>query len=183
MVNANEEARRDDAAALARSGSIVLSSIQRLGVALLSGVKQIVQLNMFIHRDLLARLTIMESRIERPIPEETFTFEDAIGRSAPIPLGLVDSWDAFDALLMARFKGRQGFSRVARKRYALQDHRKRREIRHDISWRSAMLPGSQVSMSIICSSLLTSGDEPLRGSSCPNCSSISITTTNEGTRW
>ncbi|KAK8052713.1 hypothetical protein PG996_012014 [Apiospora saccharicola] len=150
MVNANEEARRNDAAALRRSGNIVLQSIQALGDVLLNGVKQIIQLNMFIHRDLQVSLLKLESRIETPISVEAFTFEDAIGRVAVMHLSSVDSWEAFDALLMVHFNGRRGFGRVTRKRYALQDVRRKREIRRSVPWRSAMLPGSQVSMSIIC---------------------------------
>lgn len=183
MVNANEEARRNDAAALARSGSIILRSVRRLGIALLSGVQQIIQLNMLTHRDLVARLTILVSRIERPITEEAFTFIDAIGRVAVMHLSSVSSWEAFDALLMVYFNGQRGFGRVARKRYALRDLRRKREIRRSIPWWSAMLPGSQVSMSIICSSVSKPDDGHLVSASCPSCFTMSAMAMDEETLW
>ncbi|KAK7992963.1 hypothetical protein PG988_001757 [Apiospora saccharicola] len=183
MVNANEEARRNDAAALRRSGNIVLQSIQALGDVLLNGVKQIIQLNMFIHRDLQVSLLKLESRIETPISVEAFTFEDAIGRVAVMHLSSVDSWEAFDALLMVHFNGRRGFGRVTRKRYALQDVRRKREIRRSVPWRSAMLPGSQVSMSIICNVGYPYIIKP-RGiptiESCPRCFRTPLRPVREG---
>ncbi|KAK8068800.1 hypothetical protein PG994_005416 [Apiospora phragmitis] len=114
--------------------------INKFRVKLIGKAGQIILMNMLMYQDLRSRLVSLELSIERPIAEEMFTLEDAVGRVAPVPLRLVDSWDAFDALLRARFKGLQGFWRVTRKRYTLQDHRRRRYIRHDMAWKSAMLP-------------------------------------------
>ncbi|KAK8878773.1 hypothetical protein PGQ11_000067 [Apiospora arundinis] len=181
-LEANEESRNNDASTWAESGRIIVRSIQNLSDTLLRKVGQIAMMNMYFYQEMRDRLTTLESRIERPIPEEVFTFEDAIGRPSVMHLSSVNSWEAFDALLMVNFNGHKGSSRVARKRYTLQDHRRKRDIPHNIPWPSAMLPGSQVYMSIICSSSPGSEDGSAAGTSCPSCFSTSAVATHEGTR-
>ncbi|KAK7975353.1 hypothetical protein PG989_013816 [Apiospora arundinis] len=183
MLEANEADRRNDATTWAEGLQVIARSVRSLSNTLLRKVGQVIWLNLFIYQDLRTRLLHLESRIERPIAEEIFTFEDAIGRRVPVSLRLVDSWETFDALLMARFKGLKGFGRVSRRRYALQDHRRQRALLHSIPWRSAMLPGSQVSMSIICSQLSGSEGEPSISTSCPSCFSMTTVATDEWSRW
>lgn len=183
MLEANEAGRRNDAITWSEGLQVIMCSVRSLSDTLLSKVGQVIWLNLVIYEDLRTRLLNLESRIERPIAEEVFTFEDAIGRRVPVSLMLVDSWETFDALLMSRFKGLRGFSRVSRKRYALQDYRRQRTLCHNIPWRSAMLPGSQVSMSIICSRLSGSESEPSVSTSCPSCFSMTTLATHEGSRW
>ncbi|KAK8131646.1 hypothetical protein PG984_008084 [Apiospora sp. TS-2023a] len=81
MLKANEEASRNDATAWTESSRIMLRPIQSISNTLLNKVGQITLLNHFIYRRLLS----IESRIERPIADEMFTFEDAIGRVTPAP--------------------------------------------------------------------------------------------------
>lgn len=181
MFQVNEEVRHNNNTTWAGAGRQIVRSIQTLGDTLLGKVGQIIRMNMLMYQDLCTRLANLDSSIQRPIAEEIFTFEDAIGRVVPVPLRLVDSWNAFDALLLVRFKGFQGFGRVARRRYVLQDHHRRRDIRRDIPWLSAMLPGSQISMSVICSRLLAGGSS-LR-TTCPTCSSNSVVATSKGNQW
>lgn len=179
MREVNEEARRNDATTWAENGQLILRGIQLLSGTVLSKLEQMMNLHMFIYR----RLTNLELRIERPIPEEFFIFEDALGRHSTITLNWIDSWDAFDSSLEARFKGQKGYSRVACKRYALKDHRRHRDIHHNTSWRSAMLPGSRISMSISCSSQQVSGNGSNSSACCPCCSSVSVLAPSEGTKW
>lgn len=182
MINANEETRRMDATTLSENNQLILRSIHTLSNASRTGVEQVVRLSMFTYRDLQARLESLESHIAWPVSQETFILEDAFGRRRPFSLTLFTSWEMFDTILTELYRKQRGFNRVSRKRYVLRDHRRRREIDHDMPWQSAMLPGSQISMSIICSSQ----SEPKSGhplQSCPNCSSTSTEETSEGTRW
>ncbi|KAK8018818.1 hypothetical protein PG991_008008 [Apiospora marii] len=179
----NEEARRHDAATWAERGRLIVRSVQNLSDTLLSKARRMTMMNILMHLYLCIRLTKLKTTVERAFSEEKVTLQDATSRVAPVRLRLGDGWDAFNALLVTRVKGDQGFRRVALRRYALQDCRRRRGNRYDISWQSFMLPGSQASMSIVRSSNLTSGDEPLHGASCPSCVSASTVTTSEGTRW
>lgn len=107
-------------------------------------------------------------RLERPISEEYFTLQDAIGRILPIHLRTITSWEDLGYIIQRRFEGMKGGRRVARHQYALEDHASRKELNQSVPWDHAFRPYQKVNMSILCTdSLETPGDVPMR--SCPSC--------------
>jgi hypothetical protein len=145
-----------------------LLSVVKLGSGLLGLVKKIIMLNMAIYNEVVMVRTVQASRLERPITEEYFVLEDAVGRIDPVQLRFIDSWDAFNAVLATRFKGRSGANRVSQRHYTLQEHATGREINQSLPWSRAVLPGQKLDMSILCRSS-PSLDGRLVVSTCPRC--------------
>lgn len=151
-----------------------------MGTKLLGLVKKVVFQNLLIYREMVAIRSMQSSYIERPICEEFFTLEDAIGRVEPIPLRLIDSWCAFDSLLTVRFKGRKGAGRVARNQYTLQENGSRKYVDRDRPWHTAINSGQRINMSVICR-LTGTGETYL--SHCPNCGAKSKSAADSYAQW
>lgn len=154
---------------------------RKLGEQLLGLVKFMVFQNLHIYREVVAIRTTQSSRLERPIPEEFFTLEDAAGRIMPIHLRTVDSWDAFRVLLAIRFKDRKGASRVARNRYTLQEYDSREIIEQNLPWNTTFISGQRVNMSVICRLSDPVNDNSM--SSCPKCGVVSQLPCNVDVQW
>lgn len=154
---------------------------RKLGEQLLGLVKFMVFQNLHIYREVVAIRTTQSSRLERPIPEEFFTLEDAAGRIMPIHLRTVDSWDAFRVLLAIRFKDRKGASRVARNRYTLQEYGSREIIEQNLPWNTTFISGQRVNMSVICRLSDPVNDNSM--SSCPKCGVVSQLPCNVDVQW
>ncbi|KAE9368192.1 hypothetical protein N431DRAFT_547295 [Stipitochalara longipes BDJ] len=90
----------------------------------------------------------LPSHLDRCLIQELFLLEDAIGREAPVHLQFINSWDALYAVLEARFQNLQGYNKVKRKEFVLQERATRRDISHAGSWEGSFLPGQRVDMSI-----------------------------------
>lgn len=159
----------------------ILERARKMGEKLLSLVRFMVFQNMQIYREVIAIRTIQYSRLERPILEEFFTFEDATGRIVTIPLRTVDSWSAFYGLLTIRFKDRKGAGRVARNQYTLQEHGSHKFIDQNLPRNIAILFGQRVDMSVICR--LLDPDNVNSVSSCPNCGAVSQLPLDEDVQW
>jgi Ubiquitin-like domain len=78
----------------------------------------------------------------------TFTFEDALGRVTQVDMVYVSSWDAFDGMLEACFRGCPGHSKVAEKDYVFQDRETNRELQRSMPWSAAMFPGRSILMAV-----------------------------------
>lgn len=105
--------------------------------------KEIISQNHLVYCEVVAIRATQTSRFERPIIEEFFTLEDAVGRVVPASLRLVDSWDMFHALLIMKFKCFQGAVRVAKNLYILQAQRSR-------TLSTAVSSGQRIDMSSMC---------------------------------
>lgn len=103
-----------------------------------------------IHTDVAAIRALLTLRLERPVSEEFFTLIDAVGREAPVHLRFIDSWDAFQGVMSARFQNREGARRVARCRYRLRERSMSQDINMSSDWSRSFLPGQVVIMSILC---------------------------------
>ena len=151
-----------------------------MGTKLLGLEKKAVFQNLLIYREVAAIRAMQSSYIERPMREEFLTLEDAIGRVEPIPLRLIDSWSAFDSLLAVRFKGRKGASRVAHNKYTLQERGSGKYVDRDRPWYTAINPGQQINMSVVCR--LSAAEEPSL-SHCPNCGTASQSRADSDVQW
>ncbi|KAH6975231.1 hypothetical protein BKA56DRAFT_675286 [Ilyonectria sp. MPI-CAGE-AT-0026] len=116
----------------------------------------------------LSGLHSLFTRLESSISEEYFTLQDAIGRTLPIHLRTITSWEDLGYIIQRRFEGMKGRRRVARHQYALEDHASRKELNQTMPWDHAFRPYQKVNMSILCKdSLDKPGEVPKR--SCPWC--------------
>lgn len=116
----------------------------------------------------LSGLHSLFTRLESSISEEYFTLQDAIGRTLPIHLRTIASWEDLGYIIQRRFEGMKGGRRVARHQYALEDHASRKELNQSMPWDHAFRPYQKVNMSILCKdSLDTPGEVSKR--SCPWC--------------
>ncbi|KZL87535.1 hypothetical protein CI238_01433 [Colletotrichum incanum] len=107
-------------------------------------------------------------RLERPLNDEHFVFEDATGKVFPIHLRTITSWEAFEYVIADRFKGKKGAHRAQRKRYSLQERASRREVDRSTSWETAFLPYQRVDMSLMCREVQNSA-RVKSSLSCPRC--------------
>lgn len=76
---------------------------------------QIVAGNLAIYREVLATRSSFTLQVDRPLCEDPFILEDAIGRIAPVHLRFITSWEAFDSVMEILFKGSRACHR-SRKR-------------------------------------------------------------------
>ena len=126
-----------------------LSWIRKLGLELKRFLCMIAFGNMAIYREVVALRSALATQIPRSLSEEPFILEDALGRVSPVHLGFITSWEAFDAVLMVRFKDQYGFSKICRKEYMLHEDAAGTEINRVKDFQRAILPGQRLVMSII----------------------------------
>lgn len=106
---------------------------------------------------------------------EYFVLEDATGRSFPIHLKTIVSWEAFDVILNDRFRGKKGERRIRRKLYSLHESASHQQIDRSVNFADAFIPYQKVDMSLICNvpEVPTPGDGDSGLSSCPWCKAVS----------
>jgi hypothetical protein len=112
--------------------------------------------------------------------QEPVTFTDALDRVAPIHLELVNSWDVFESVLMARFKNLPGASKIPRREYALQDRRMKLDVERTRPFNSCFLPGRYFDMSMICKHNSKSN---IAINFCPSCTTPAHTAPESETQW
>ena len=81
--------------------------------------------------------------------QQPLIFTDALGRTAPVHLELINTWDVLEAVLVARFRNVPGERKVRSKEYALQDHITQKDLDRSALFESCFLPGRRVDMSMI----------------------------------
>jgi hypothetical protein len=128
--------------------------------------------NLTTYRELVSFRAEFNTHIRRPLSEDPFTLEDAIGRIAPVHLRFIGSWEAFHAVLEDRFRGKQGSEKVQKKQYVLQDASTGRDIDPSLDFGDAFLPGQRIAMSLLFQS--GSASEKTESSAhCPGCNTMS----------
>ncbi|KAF2092431.1 hypothetical protein NA57DRAFT_50298 [Rhizodiscina lignyota] len=149
-------------------------------------IKTLIQKSLFVnfatYRAVVTLQNSLPSRLERSLIQEPFILEDAIGRIAPVHLQFINSWDAFEAVIDARFKGIQGHRKVMDKEYTLQDHTSGIEVSRKRPWEGAFLPGGRIDMSFVFGDDLPAAAKE-SGASCPNCHTASDGATDLEIRW
>lgn len=105
---------------------------------------------------------------ERILIHQAFILEDAIGRVTPVHLQFVNSWEAFDAILEARFRGIQGLRKIQSKHFTLQEKKTGREVSREWNWEGAFISGQHIDMSLIFQH--EAQDHSVRSEECcPSC--------------
>ena len=124
--------------------------------------------------DLMLKLqTDLPRQVER---ERPVTLQDACGRFCPVHLDFIDSAEAFIAVLKVRFKD-VGLQKVERGQFALENAQTKRPIDLQKPWRTCMLPGQRIDMSMIFS------QAGLPGATCPGCHCNNTTTNSSEVEW
>lgn len=120
-----------------------------LGADLKSFMSRIWELNFKTYKAVVA----LQSRIPKEFGpcwiQEPLTLTDALGRSAPLHLELVNSWDVFESVLAARFKDLPGQGKVARREYAIHEPNLERDIERSEPFASCFLPGRRDRKSVV----------------------------------
>ncbi|KAL1854486.1 hypothetical protein Daus18300_011407 [Diaporthe australafricana] len=137
---------------------------------LLVSVKRMVStglmINLATHRAVLSMQASMSNGLDRPLIQEPFVLEDALGRIAPVHLQFITSWQALEAVMLVRFEGLPGREKITTREFVLQEQATKREICLDQPWEIAFRPGSFVTMSLAFRRDIKSA----KGSnSCPYC--------------
>lgn len=152
-----------------------LHFISRLGADIKQTAGQILTM-IFVMSGELNILKAIIMQLDRGIDNgEHFVLEDATGRSFPIHLKTIISWEAFDVILKDRFKGRKGERRIRRKFYSLHESASQLEIDRSVKFVDAFVPNQKVDMSLICRApdVSPSGHGDTGLSSCPWCRTAS----------
>jgi hypothetical protein len=170
---------------LSRSNSIAdkaterLEWLKRLGIRLQKLIYAVIIVNFRIYKEVIAVQRMLANHINRPLAEDPFILEDAMGRIAPVHLRFITSWDAFEAVLQIRFKDTLGSSKVRRGEYVLQESATGKEFDRKTDWNIAFLPGQKVDMSMVFRN--KEGDVQL--ASCPYCTTLSEKPSNVCVQW
>ena len=118
--------------------------------------------------------------IQRRLPshpyEQFFTLEDSHGRVFPIQMMLIDSWEAFDAILEVQFRHKQGLRMVQQKKYVLHESVANRDIERRFPWERMFSPGQRIVMCM----LFTDCSE---SNYCPNCYFMPVGSEDSDVNW
>jgi hypothetical protein len=182
------QTRLDDNKQLISAGNTLVSRvmarlewIQNLGSELKRFMSNVIAGNIAIYREVVA-LRSAFVRVDRPLLEDPFILEDAIGRVAPVHLRFINSWAAFHAVMEIRFQGKQGLRKILRKEYALQETATGRDVDMSLDFDDAFLPGQKIAMSFIFKRhFAEQSNQNL--AHCPRCNTLSEQSTNSDVLW
>ncbi|KAM5386445.1 hypothetical protein ACJZ2D_000408 [Fusarium nematophilum] len=152
-----------------------LDFVSRLGTDLKRSTGQILSMMLAVSGE-LSSIRAVVMRLDRGISDDHFVLEDATGRTFPIHLKTITSWEVFEYILNDRFKGKKGAHRIRLKLYSLQERATRREVDRTTNWESAFLPYQRVNMSLMCREVGKGRDARLL-SCCPWCRTTSTSET------
>jgi hypothetical protein len=159
-----------------------LEWLQKLGTELKRFMSDIITGNIAIYREIVALRSAFSKQVDRPLTEDPFMLEDAIGRIAPVHLRFINSWSAFQAVMEIRFEGKQGVLKICRKEYILQDMATGREVDMSLNFEDAFLPGQKVTMSLVFRH--TSSEHTAQTTTtCPRCKTPSGQSTDIDVSW
>lgn len=137
------------------------------------------QVSLATYRAAMAIQQSLATPLERySLIQEPVILEDALGRIAPVHLQLITSWKAFDTVLKIRFETLQGYSKVKRREFVLQERATAREVSRVVPWERALRPGQMIEMSLVFQESITvEEDSPTQTDGaigmdlnlCPNC--------------
>lgn len=99
-------------------------------------------------------------QIERQRPVE---LEDAHGRVTPFHVEFINSFEALQAVLEARFRHVPGWKKVKNMEYVMKESNSKRQLDFKAPWESVFLPGRSVTMSMVF------WMPPPSGLRCPGC--------------
>lgn len=115
----------------------------------MTGLSQIIYINFATYRAVLAIQAALPSQFDRMLLGEHFLLEDATGRTCPIHLQCITSWETFDYILADRFVGKPGHDKVCKGEYALQERHTSLDVSRKRIWEGSFTPGEWYDMSMI----------------------------------
>jgi hypothetical protein len=181
--------RLDDNRQLILAGNSLVSRmmdrlewIQKLGSELKRFMSNVIAGNIAIYREVIALRSAFSKHVDRPLLEDPFILEDAIGRIAPVHLRFINSWTAFQAVMEIRFQGKQGLRKICRKEYVLQESATGKEVDLSLNFEDAFLPGQKITMSLVFKR--DSTEQSTQNSAhCPRCNTLSEQPINVDVLW
>ncbi|KAF4811123.1 hypothetical protein CGCSCA5_v010112 [Colletotrichum siamense] len=181
IVQNSNQSLREYLAAIGQRVLSRLESMSHPAMDLKTSTSQIISMVLSVSGDLV-RIRAVLMRLERPLSDEHFIFEDATGKVFPIHLRTITSWEVFEFIITDRFKGKKGSHRTRKGRYKLQERATGREVDRSVDWESAFLPYQRIDMSMMCRQ---AHDVTLqeRSSSCPKCMTASVCNTGLEVQW
>lgn len=151
---------------------------------LITGVKALIHrgfmINLATYKCVLSIQELINHRVDNSMSQAPFLLEDAIGRVAPVHMQFITSWNALDAVLIARFEGLPGLEKVQRGEFTLQERATHREITRKRPWESAFRPGQKIDMSLTFEQIAKA---KVKRNQCPNCSTESKSICNGEVTW
>jgi hypothetical protein len=183
------QTRLDDNRQLISAGNSLASRmmdrlewIKKLGSELKRLMLGVIAGNITIYREVVALRSAFSKHVDRPLLEDPFVLEDAIGRVAPVHLRFINSWAAFQAVMEIRFQEKQGLRKIRRKEYALQEIATGREVDLSLAFEDAFLPGQRIAMSFVFKrNSMEQSTQSL--AHCPRCNTLSEQSTNVDALW
>ena len=161
-----------------------LGNLHKTCIDMSNSVRQLLTSNASLVRSIQMIQCGLPTPLECTLLQDPFILEDAIGRVAPVHLQFIESWDAFEAVLEARFRGIQGWDKVQQREYALQDRRRGSEISPSRPWGGAFLPGQRIDMSFVFENTIQhDGDEVSQETDCPSCHCSVVGHQDLDTEW
>lgn len=110
--------------------------------------------------------------------QEPLILTDPLGRIAPIHLELINSWEVFETVLVARFNRLPGQGKITRREYAITEANLKFDIDRTQSFESSFIPGRRLDMSMVFK-----GHDELMGTSCPSCRQKSSEASSIQVKW
>lgn len=152
----------------------------KLLVSVKSLLSQGFRLNLATYRAVMSIQQSLGHSMDRTLIQDPFVLEDPLGRVAPVHLQFITSWNAFYAVLAARFEGLPGHNKIERREFVLQERATSREISDKEPWEISFRPGASVLMSLVFQRDVKAAEA---NSHCPYCGSISERQTADDVHW
>lgn len=159
-----------------------MDMVNKLGLDLKRSTTQMISMMFTITSD-LSSIRAIVMRLDRGPSEEYFVLDDITGRTFPIHLKTITSWEMLEFVLKERFKGRKGARRIQRKLYSLQEDNTHRGVDWSTPWESAFVPYQRVTMSLMCKEANPNNTGEREASSCPFCHTVSDAETRVEVEW
>ncbi|KUI65554.1 hypothetical protein VM1G_00334 [Cytospora mali] len=159
-----------------------LHCVSKLGARLQESTGQILSVVFTMSSD-ITYIRSLVMRLERPLSDPHFVLEDAMGRSHPIYMKTITSWDTFDFVLQRMFEGKRGARRVLRGRYFLQDPSTGFILDRAWVWEDLFMKPQRVYMRLFCKESTSAANPPEKCFSCPWCQTLSSEGTEEEIQW
>jgi hypothetical protein len=126
-----------------------LEWVQKLGSELKPFLSNVVVGNIAVYHKVVTLCSAFSKHVDRPLPEDPFLLDDAIGCIAPVHLRFINSWSAFQTAMEIRFQGKQGLRKILRMEYVLRESATERDVDLSLNFEDAILPGQKITMSLV----------------------------------
>ncbi|KAI4282036.1 MAG: hypothetical protein L6R38_003256 [Xanthoria sp. 2 TBL-2021] len=120
--------------------------VRRLGSEILSMMQNIWSANVMTYKAIITLQSQLPRQLERTWTQSPVILKDALGRTTPVHLEFVETFEIFQTVLEMRFDQLPGHRKVQRKEYALSTEQSEQEIDSALAFRRWFRPGQEVDM-------------------------------------